>query len=60
MWKRPELNKEKEKIFMCLSDAKQSTFEPNINKSVICYIIIYYQSKSINFTFNLKFDKIFN
>ena len=34
MWKRPELNKEKEKIFMCLSDAKQCTFEPNINKSV--------------------------
>ena len=27
MWQRPELNKEKEKIFICLSDAKQCTFE---------------------------------
>ena len=34
MWRRPELIKEKEKIFMCLDDAKQCTFEPNINKTV--------------------------
>ena len=33
MWRRPELIKEKEKIFMCLDDARQCTFEPNINKT---------------------------
>jgi hypothetical protein len=31
-WKRPELIKEKEKIFMNLGDAKNCTFEPKINK----------------------------
>ena len=30
MWKRPELIKEKEKIFMCYSDAKNCTFEPEV------------------------------
>jgi hypothetical protein len=32
-WKRPELIKEKEKIFMCLDEAKHCTFEPNICKT---------------------------
>ena len=32
LWKRPELIKEKEKIFMCLDEAKHCTFEPKIVK----------------------------
>ena len=32
LWKRPELIKEKEKIFMCFDEAQHCTFEPKIEK----------------------------
>ena len=35
LWKRPELLKEKEKVFMCFDDAKHCTFEPNLSNKEI-------------------------
>ena len=32
LWKRPDLKKEKEKIFMCFDDAEHCTFEPKLIK----------------------------
>ena len=33
LWKRPDLKKDKEKIFMCFDDAEHCTFEPKLIKS---------------------------
>ena len=32
LWKRPDIKKEKEKIFMCFDDAEHCTFEPKLMK----------------------------
>ena len=32
LWKRPDLKKKKEQIFMCFDDAEHCTFEPKLQK----------------------------
>jgi len=34
LWKRPDVKKEKEKIFMCFEDAEHCTFEPKLTKNI--------------------------
>ena len=33
LWKRPELQKQKQQIFMCFDDAEHCTFEPKLSKT---------------------------
>ena len=34
LWKRPDLMKQKEQIFMCFDDARHCTFEPKLSKNI--------------------------
>ena len=62
LWKRPDVKKEKEKIFMCFEDAEHCTFEPkltkNINENLEKDKLINSRLNNMEWVNNLKIDTI--